>query len=32
LIGGVSVALKVCDSIYLGAFQGERLVKIKYPK
>ena len=32
LIGGVSVALKVGDSIYLGAFQGDRLVKIPYPK
>jgi hypothetical protein len=32
LIGGVSSALKVGDSIYLGAFQGERLVKIPYPK
>jgi hypothetical protein len=32
LIGGVSVALEVGDSIYLGAFQGDRLVKIPYPK
>ena len=32
LIGGVSVALKVGDSIYIGAFQGDRLVKIAYPK
>jgi hypothetical protein len=32
LIGGVSVALKVGNSIYLGAFQGDRLVKIPYPK
>jgi SMP-30/Gluconolactonase/LRE-like region len=32
LIGGVSVAFKVGDSIYLGAFQGDRLVKIPYPK
>lgn len=32
LIGGVSVALEVGNSIYLGAFQGERLVKIPYPK
>jgi hypothetical protein len=32
LIGGVSSALEVGDSIYLGAFQGERLVKIPYPK
>jgi len=27
LIGGVSVALAVKDSIYIGAFQGDRLVK-----
>jgi DNA-binding beta-propeller fold protein YncE len=32
LIGGVSVALKVGNSIYLGAFLGDRLVKIPYPK
>ncbi|MGP0074501.1 MAG: SMP-30/gluconolactonase/LRE family protein [Bryobacteraceae bacterium] len=32
LIGGVSVALEVGNSIYLGAFQGDRLVKIPYPK
>lgn len=32
LIGGVSVALKVGKVIYLGAFQGDRLVKIPYPK
>ncbi|MGA2879554.1 MAG: SMP-30/gluconolactonase/LRE family protein [Bryobacteraceae bacterium] len=32
LMGGVSVALEVGDSIYLGAFQGDRLVKIPYPK
>jgi hypothetical protein len=32
LIGGVSVAFKVGNSIYLGAFQGDRLVKIPYPK
>jgi hypothetical protein len=32
LIGGVSVALKVGNSIYLGAFQGDRLVKIPYKK
>jgi hypothetical protein len=31
LIGGVSSALQVGDSIYLGAFQGDRLVKIPYP-
>ena len=30
LITGVSVALAVGDSIYLGAFQGDRLVKIAY--
>lgn len=32
LIGGVSVAFKVGNSIYLGAFMGDRLVKIPYPK
>jgi hypothetical protein len=32
LISGVSVALEVGDSIYLGAFQGDRLVRIPYPK
>jgi hypothetical protein len=32
LIGRVSPALKVGDSIYLGAFQGGRLVKIPYRK
>lgn len=32
LIGGVSVALRVRNSIYLGAFLGDRLVKIPYPK
>jgi hypothetical protein len=32
LIGGVSSALRVGNSIYLGAFQGDRLVKIPYPK
>jgi SMP-30/Gluconolactonase/LRE-like region len=32
LIGGVSVALKVRNEIYLGAFLGDRLVKIPYPK
>ena len=32
LIGGVSVALEVRDSIYIGAFQGDRLVKIPYRK
>lgn len=30
LISGVSVALAVGKSIYLGAFQGDRLVKIPY--
>ena len=30
LITGVSVAFAVGDSIYLGAFQGDRLVKIPY--
>jgi hypothetical protein len=32
LIIGVSVALAVGDSIYLGAFQGDRLVKIAYQR
>jgi hypothetical protein len=32
LIGGVSCALEVGDSIYLGAFLGDRLLKIPYPK
>ena len=32
LMTGVSVALAVGDSIYLGAFQGDRLVKIHYRK
>jgi SMP-30/Gluconolactonase/LRE-like region len=32
LISGVSVALEVGNSIYLGAFQGDRIVKIPYPK
>jgi len=32
LIAGVSVAFAVDDSIYLGAFQGDRLVKIPYKK
>jgi hypothetical protein len=30
-IGGVSVALEVGDAIYIGALQGDRLVKIPYP-
>jgi hypothetical protein len=32
LISGVSVALQVGDSIYVGAFQGDRLVKIGWKK
>ena len=32
LISGVSVALKVGNAIYLGAFQGDRIVKIPYGK
>jgi hypothetical protein len=32
LISGVSVALKVDGSVYLGAFLGDRLVKIPYNK
>ncbi len=32
LIGGVSVALEVGNSIYIGSFQGERLVKIPWKK
>lgn len=32
LIAGVSSALKVGNSIYLGAFLGDRIVKIPYPK
>jgi SMP-30/Gluconolactonase/LRE-like region len=30
MISGVSSALKVGDSVYLGAFQGDRIVKIPY--
>jgi hypothetical protein len=30
LIPGVSVALQVGDSIYVGAFQGDRLVKVSW--
>jgi hypothetical protein len=30
LISGVSVALEMGDSIYIGSFQGERIVKIGY--
>ncbi|HLK49806.1 MAG TPA: SMP-30/gluconolactonase/LRE family protein [Bryobacteraceae bacterium] len=32
LISGVSVAFAVGNSIYLGAFQGDRLVKIPYKR
>ena len=32
LIGGVSVALQVGNSIYIGAFQGDRLVKAPFKK
>ena len=32
LMSGVSVALKVDDSIYLGAFLGDRIVRIPYRK
>jgi hypothetical protein len=32
LITGVSVALEFGDSIYLGAFRGDRLVRIPYPR
>ncbi len=32
LISGVSVALQVGDSIYIGAFSGDRLVKIGWKK
>jgi hypothetical protein len=32
LIGGVSVALQVGDAMYLGSFQGDRLVKIPLKK
>lgn len=31
-VGGVSVALKVGNSIYLGAFQGDRLAKLALKK
>ena len=30
LISGVSVALQVGNSVYIGAFQGERLVKFAW--
>ncbi len=32
LIGGVSSALRVGNDIYIGAFTGDRIVKIPYPK
>jgi hypothetical protein len=32
LIGGVSVALQVGNAIYIGAFQGDRLVKVPWKK
>ncbi len=32
LIGGVSVALQVGDAMYIGAFQGDRLVKLPFKK
>jgi hypothetical protein len=32
LISSVSVALKVGNAVYIGAFQGDRLVKIPYKK
>ncbi len=32
LIGGVSVALQVGNFVYIGAFQGDRLVKVPAPK
>ena len=32
LITGVSVAFAVGDSIYLGVFQADRLVKIAYKR
>ena len=32
LISGVSVALQVGNSMYIGAFQGDRLVKVGYKK
>jgi hypothetical protein len=32
LIGGVSVALQVGNSMYIGAFQGDRLVKVPFKK
>jgi hypothetical protein len=31
-ISGVSVALKVGSSIYLGAFQGDRIIKVDLKK
>lgn len=32
LIGGVSVALEVGNSLYIGAFSGDRLVKVPFKK
>ncbi len=32
LIGGVSVALQVGNSMYIGSFQGDRLVKVPFKK
>ena len=32
LIAGVSVALEMGDSIYIGSFQGERIVRIGYKR
>jgi hypothetical protein len=32
LIGGVSVGLEVGNSIYIGSFQGDRLVKVPWKK
>jgi hypothetical protein len=32
LISGVSVALQMGDAVYVGAFQGERLLKFPWKK
>jgi hypothetical protein len=32
MIGGVSVALQVGDAMYIGSFQGDRLVKLPFKK
>jgi hypothetical protein len=32
LIGGVSVALQAGNAVYIGSFQGDRLVKVPYKK